>query len=337
MKALVVGGSGYSGGELLRILRGHGKVDSVEATSRTYKGKPVSDVHTNLKGICDETFEEYDAGKADCDIAFLALPHGEGMEHAPALLQKGIKVVDLGADYRIKDAAVYERYYGKHKNPELLSKAVYGLPELFREKIRKAQLVANPGCYATAAILAIAPASKFKDKIDAERIIVDAKSGTSGAGVKPSEFLHHSEVADNIKAYKVTGHRHQPEMDSIIGQLIPHASVSFTPTLIPVVRGILSDTHMFCKLTLDDLKRQYSEFYGKERFVRIVENVYTKNVLYSNYCDISVHLDDEKGRAVIVSAIDNLVKGAAGQAVQNMNLMMGYGEAEGIDSLPYHP
>ncbi|MFH1055107.1 MAG: N-acetyl-gamma-glutamyl-phosphate reductase [Candidatus Altiarchaeota archaeon] len=337
MKAIVVGGSGYSGGELLRILVAHPKVEKVETTSRTYAGKEVSDLHTNLRGLYNGKFNEYDAGKVDADVAFLAVPHGEGMEHAPKLLERGIKVVDLSADYRISDVKVYERYYQKHKNPELLKKAAYGLPELFRNEIKGASLVANPGCYTTAAILSLAPLKKFKEKVDLKKVVVDAKSGTSGAGAKPTEFIHHSEVFDNVKAYKVTGHRHQPEIEHILDRLMPGISVSFTPTLVPVVRGILSNAHVFGELDGDELKKQYADFYAKEKFVRIVENAHMKNVAYSNYCDIAVHYDSEKRRAVLISAIDNLVKGAAGQAVQNMNIIMGYKESEGLETVPYHP
>jgi len=336
MKALVVGGSGYTGGELIRILLGHPKVGDVEAMSRSHAGKPASEIHPNLRGIFDKKFLEHDPCKTDADVAFLALPHGQSMEYAPKLLESGVKVVDLSADYRIRDAGLYERYYVKHKNPELLEKAVYGLPELFRNDIKGCGLVANPGCYATAAILSLAPMRDFKGKMDL-RVIVDAKSGTSGAGAKPTEFLHHSEVDGNLKPYKVVGHRHQPEIEHILGRLIPGVSVSFTPTLAPTARGILSNAHVFCDTTAADLAEHYRRRYGRERFVRLVDTACTKNVLYSNYCDISVHYDGEKKRAVLIAAMDNLVKGAAGQAVQNMNLMMGYGEDEGLKTAPYHP
>ncbi len=337
MKALVVGASGYSGGELLRLLTGHPNVDAIEATSRTHAGKPVSDVHQSLRGILDARFAEYVPGKTDADVAFLALPHGEGMGHAPGLLEKGIKVIDIGADYRIRDQKLFERYYVPHKNPELLEEAVYGLPELFREKIRKARLIANPGCYATAAILSLAPLSSFKDKIDLSKIVVDAKSGTSGAGAKPTEFVHHSEVDGGLKIYKAVGHRHQPEIEHILSGLMAGISVSFTPTLVPIVRGILSNAHVFGDLSGVDLPKHYGGYYRGEKFIRIVPEAYTKNVAHSNWCDISPYYDLEKKRAVIVSAIDNLVKGAAGQAVQNMNIISGLPEDTGISSPPYHP
>jgi N-acetyl-gamma-glutamyl-phosphate reductase len=337
MKALVVGGTGYSGGELLRILLGHSKVDDVDASSRGSAGKPVADTHQNLRGICAKKFVEFDASAADADVAFLAVPHGEAMDCAPRLLERGIKVIDLSADYRISDQALYEKYYVKHKSPELLKEAVYGLPELFRDKIRKAKLVANPGCFTTAAILSLAPLGDFKQRIDAEKVVVDAKSGTSGAGAKLQEWTQHMEVDGSLKIYKAVGHRHQPEIEHIMKRFIPDISVSFTPTLVPTIRGILSNAHVFGDFTGVDLRKHYEGFYKNEEFIRVVDAAYTKNVTYSNYCDISVHYDAEKKRAVIASAIDNLIKGAAGQAVQNMNLIMGYDEAEGIGGIPYHP
>jgi len=337
MKALIAGGSGYTGGELMRILLNHPKVQDVTATSRSLAGKMVADTHQSLRGIYERKFEEYNLSKADADVAFLAVPHGEGMELAPGLLGKGIKVVDLSADYRIRDRALYERYYTVHKNPELLGEAAYGLPELFRGEIGQARLVANPGCYSTAAILALAPLGVYKNRIDVTKVIVDAKSGTSGAGTKPTEFLHHCEVDGGLKIYKATGHRHQPEIEYILRRFLPEISVSFTPTLAPMIRGILSNAHVFGDLDGVDLRRHYMDFYKKERFIRVVDAAYTKNVVYSNFCDISPYYDQEKKRAVVASAIDNLVKGAAGQAVQNMNLIMGFDEKEGLNAIPYHP
>jgi N-acetyl-gamma-glutamyl-phosphate reductase len=337
MKALVVGATGYTGGELLRIMVNHPKVEDIEATSRSAAGKPASETHQSLRGIYDKPFTSYDLARADADVAFLALPHGESMEHAPGLLQKGIKVVDLSADYRIRDQKLYERYYKPHKSPQLLGEAAYGLPELFRDRIRRARLVANPGCYTTAAILSLAPLQRLKGRFDKTKIVVDAKSGTSGGGAKPSEFFHHCEVEGGLKIYKATDHRHQPEIEHILGGLIPGIVVAFTPTLAPIVRGILSNAHVFGELSGDDLRRHYADFYKGEKFVRIVDAAYTKNVAYSNFCDISVHQDPERKRSVIASAIDNIVKGASGQAVQNMNLMMGYDEDEGLRAAPYHP
>ncbi|HHQ45045.1 MAG TPA: N-acetyl-gamma-glutamyl-phosphate reductase [Candidatus Altiarchaeales archaeon] len=333
MKALVVGGSGYTGGELLRILSLHPKVDEVTATSRTYEGRDIPEAHPNLTKVLNGKFRQY-KGAGDADIVFLCLPHTKSMEAVPELLNSGVKVIDLSADYRISDKQVFEKYYCIHKNPELLKKAVYGLPELNRAKIKKASLIANPGCYVTSALLGLIPLMGEK-KLDLEHIIVDAKSGTSGAGVKPTQFLHASEVADNLKPYKVIGHRHQPEIDFILQGLNPNASVNFTPTLAPFSRGIQETIHIFGEI--DDPVKIFEKKYAKEPFVRVVSESTVKNVAFSNYCDIAVFYDNEKQRLVVVSSIDNLIKGASGQAVENMNLMMGYGETEGLQTLPYHP
>ncbi len=344
MKALVVGGSGYTGAELLRILLKHERVETIEATSRTHAGAPISSVHRNLTGFTNDAagfpdgrFTEFNPDRSEADVAFLALPHGESMQAVPKLLTRGIKVVDLGADYRIANQKVYEKYYAKHTSPELLKKAVYGLPELFRKKIKKAELVANPGCYATAAILSLAPLSSLGKKIDLGRVVVDAKSGTSGAGAKPTTTVHHCEANNSMTAYKVVGHRHEPEINHILSRLAPGVSVSFTPTLAPMTRGIISNAHVFGNTDAGKLAEIYSKFYSGERFIRMVDEVSTKNVIYTNLCDIATYYDSERKRAVIVSAIDNLVKGASGQAVQNMNLIMGYDESEGLDMVPAHP
>lgn len=247
-------------------------------------------------------------------------------------------MIDLGADYRIKDARLYEKYYGlKHESQELLEKAVYGLPEMNRKEIRKADLVANPGCFVTAALLSLLPLSEFKDRIDLSKIVVDADTGTSGAGAAPSEFTHHSEVDENLKPYKVTGHRHQPEIEHVINRVMKGAKISFTPTLAPIIRGILSRTHLFGDLEGVNPREHYARFYDKEPFIRICDIPYVKNVAYTNYCDIGAHYDKEKKRILVIGAIDNLVKGASGQAVQNMNIMSGFKEDEGLKNIPAHP
>jgi len=223
------------------------------------------------------------------------------------------------------------------KTSELLGKAVYGLPEINRGKIKKAELVANPGCYSSAAILSILPMKKYPGQVDKTKIVVDAKSGTSGAGAKPTHLLQHANVEGNMIPYKVTGHRHEPEINHILGEYIHGVRVSFTPQLVPIVRGILSCAHIFCDAQGLDLKAHYRKYYGGEKFVRVVETATVKDVAYSNYCNISVHQDPNETRVVVVSAIDNLIKGAAGQAVQNMNLMMGWDESTSVDDLPYNP
>jgi N-acetyl-gamma-glutamyl-phosphate reductase len=334
LDSLVVGGSGYTGGELLRILSIHPQVNRLKTTSRSYKGEPVEKIHPNLAKVAKTKFTEFKPNKVDADVVFLCMPHTKSMPYVPNLLDSGVKIIDLSADYRLKDPSLFEEYYCIHKNPNLLEKAVYGLPELYRKEIKKTQLVANPGCYATAAILGLLPLMNEK-KLDLQHIIVDAKSGTSGAGAHPTLFLHASEVEGNLKPYKVTDHRHQPEIDHILQRLNKKVSVHFTPTLAPFTRGIQETIHIFGEVK--NPTQLFESSYKMEPFVRVVEESNIKNVVYSNFCDIAVFYDIKKQRLVVVSSIDNLVKGASGQAVQNMNLMMGYKETEGLDTLPYHP
>ena len=302
MDVTIAGASGYTGSELLRILSQHEKIEGIKATSRTYVGEKISSVHNNLKNILDMKFTDFDLDNIDSDIVFLCLPHTKSMEFAQPLVDQGIKVIDLSADYRIKDTDLFEEYYCIHENPELLQKSVYGLPELNRKSIKKADLIANPGCYATAALLGLIPLMK-EDKLDLEHIVVDAKSGTSGAGVKPSSFLQASEVVDNLKPYKVTNHRHQPEIDHILQGINKKASVNFTPTLMPFSRGIQETIHIFGEV--ENPEKIYEKFYKKEPFVRITKENQLKNVVYSNYCDISLFYDDKKSRLVTITAIDN--------------------------------
>jgi len=334
LKAYVAGGSGYTGGELLRILARHPEIDEVEATSRTYEGESIAGVHPNLKDVLDGNFVDFDLDGVDADIVFLCLPHTKSMPHVPGLLDNGLPVVDLSADYRIGDARIYKRYYTSHENPDFLDEAVYGLPELNKNRIRDARLVANPGCYATAALLGLLPLMG-EEELDLVRIVVDAKSGTSGAGAKPKQFLQASEVQGNLKPYKVIGHRHQPEIDYHLQELNQEASVNFTPTLAPFTRGIQETIHVFGGIR--DPQKRYLEYYEDEPFVRVVGDSFVRNVACSNFCDIATFYDRDKRRLVAVSSIDNLIKGASGQAVQNMNLMMGFNEKTGLETLPYHP
>ena len=337
MDVTVVGGSGYSGSELLRILARHPKVGELSATSRQHEGEKASTLHQNLLGVYDKKFVPQNGKTLDADVVFLATPHGEAMAIAPRLLEKGIKVIDLSADYRFKDPRVYEAYYQKHASPEWCKKAVYGLPEAYRAEIRKAQLVANPGCYPTSVILGMLPMTKARHKCDVKRITVDSMSGTSGAGSKPTEFLHHSEVNENLKAYNVGIHRHRPEMEAILSeQFKSSVKVSFTPTLVPVIRGIQSNIHIYCNAGVDAMK-SYKKFYAHEPFVRITETPAVKNVAHTNYCDIGCWYDKNASQITVISVIDNLVKGAAGQAVQNMNLMQGFEENLGLTALAGHP
>jgi N-acetyl-gamma-glutamyl-phosphate reductase len=274
--------------------------------------------------------------KKKVDIVFLALPHRVSMEYAPSFLDKGKIVIDLSADFRLKDTAVYEKYYGiKHICKKYLFASVYGLPELNRNKIKKAKLIANPGCYPTGAILAIAPLISAK-AAGLNSIIIDSKSGVTGAGRKADLGLIFGEVSENVKAYKVGVHQHMPEIEQELGILAKeNLSVLFTPHLIPIRRGILTTAYVGLKkkLSLDNIVGLYKRFYNKEPFVRVYDKgglPQVQNVVNTNYCDIGIVLSPDKNRAIIVSAIDNLLKGASGQAVQNMNIVCGFDETEGL-------
>ena len=346
-KITIIGSSGYTGSELLRILFKHREIEEIVPTSRTYCGKPVSSLHKNLKNIYSEIFTNPEIKEIDSDVVFTCTPNGRAMEVVPGLLERGIKVVDMSADFRVERETYEQVYKIKHSCPDLLEKAVYGLPELFRDKIKNSSLVANPGCYVTAAVLGIAPLldEKFKGKFDLNKIVVDAKSGTSGAGAGLSEFLHFSEVCGNLKPYKTTDHRHRPEIESALKRFsCTGLKVSFTPTLMPIVRGILNNIHVFVNEENDSenfekekLIEIYEKFYGDESFVRLVDVPYVKNVVNTNYCDIGVDFDLHSGKVLVMSAIDNLIKGASGQAVQNMNLMCGFREKEGLEMVAGHP
>ncbi len=344
IKVGIIGASGYTGEELARILALHPGVELTVATSRQYAGKKLSDIFPNLRKIVDLTVEDVVIEELvkRADLFFTAVPHQTAMGLVPQLREKGCKVVDLSADFRIHDPAVYEEWYQTHSAPEYLSHAVYGLPELHRDSIKKSNLVANPGCYPTSIILATAPLLKG-GMIDPDTIIADSKSGTSGAGRGAAVGSLFCEVTEGFKAYKVAEHRHTPEIEQEIGKLAGHPVViSFTPHLLPISRGILST--IYAKLTpgidAQQVRGAFENFYRQEGFVRICpegEFPATQFVRGSNFCDIGWKLDPRTGRIVIVSAIDNLVKGAAGQAVQNMNLMCGLPEDMGLATVPLFP
>lgn len=336
----VVGASGYTGAELFRLLANHPKVNLVGAYGMKNTGKKVSEIHPSLQGIVDLRIEDSDCKKIRqvAEVVFTATPHGVAMKLVPELLRGNIKVIDLSADYRFDDVKIFEKYYVKHESPEL--KGVYGLPELYREKIKLAELVANPGCFPTAALLSLAPLVK-KKLIDLEHIIIDAKTGTSGAGATPTESTHHPLVGANVTAYKATTHRHTPEINQELSKLAgTTVRAYFTPHLLPIVRGILSTAHVFLKKSMPkpELLEIYREFYRGELFVRVREELPQVNyVVGSNYCDIGVETETDGNRAVIVAVIDNLVKGASGQAVQNMNIMLGFEETEGLRGSALRP
>ncbi|MEN8142455.1 MAG: N-acetyl-gamma-glutamyl-phosphate reductase [Thermodesulfobacteriota bacterium] len=344
LKAGIVGASGYTGEELARILSRHPGVELTVATSRQFAGKDMGEVFPNLRNLVNITLENVGPDElADrADLFFTAVPHQTAMDIVPGLLAAGKKVVDLSADFRISDASVYEEWYQKHSAPEFLDRAVYGLPELKRDQIVKTDLVANPGCYPTSIILGLAPLLKA-GLIDAETIIADSKSGTSGAGRGALVGSLYCEVADGFKAYKVGEHRHTPEIEQEISGLAGKQEViSFTPHLVPMSRGILSTVYakLMDGVKADQVAGAYADFYKDEQFVRLCPaGTYpaTQYVRGSNFCDIGFKVDSRTGRIVVVSAIDNLVKGASGQAVQNMNLMCGFAEAEGLGVVPLFP
>ncbi|HON99458.1 MAG TPA: N-acetyl-gamma-glutamyl-phosphate reductase [Syntrophales bacterium] len=344
IKAAIYGASGYTGQELLRILLRHGGVEVTAATSRRYAGRPVADLYPAFTGQTDLLFEEAspDQIAARCDVVFLALPHEVSMAVAGAFLERGVKVVDLSADFRLRDETVYERWYAPHTAREYLKEAVYGLTELYRDAVRKARLVANPGCYPTSVILGLAPLLRMK-WIDPDSIIADSKSGVSGAGREPVVNSLFCEVDEAFKAYKVGQHRHTPEIEQELGALAgTKVTVSFTPHLLPLSRGILSTIYATLReeVTTADALALYESFYRNETFIRVYKEGAFPNVSSvrgSNFCDIGLTVDGRTGRVIVVSVIDNLIKGASGQAVQNMNLMCGLPEDEGLRMMPLYP
>lgn len=345
LKTAIIGGSGYTGGELLRLLLYHTEVEITAITSEKSVGKSVSQLFPNLKGKTDHVFEKNNPAviSKKADFVFLCLPHCAAMDSAKAYLKYSKKVVDLSADFRLKDYSVYEKWYKeKHTAKTLLKKAVYGLPELYRDKIEKAELVANPGCYPTSAILAITPLlkSKWAKGIDLP-IIIDSKSAVSGAGRGAEVAYLFTEANESVRAYKIGSHRHTPEIEQELSLAAKKKiNVSFTPHLIPMNRGILSTIYIKKPINAGQLLEHYRDFYMNEPFVRILNSGLlpdTKNVRGSNICEIGIVEDKRTGMTVIVSAIDNLIKGASGQAIQNMNIMQGFDEGCGLNILPVFP
>ena len=334
----IVGVSGYSGGELLRILLAHPYANVVSVTAFSLeKPAPLHTFWPRLRGESNLIVEKEVPGNGGtADIVFLCTPHGESMKIAPEYLKKGYTVIDLSADYRFADISEREGYYdGLHTSPEYCTQAVYGMPELFRDKIRGTKLIANPGCYPTGIILALYPAVK-EGLIELENIHISSASGVTGAGKKPKAHLHHPEVDQNYFAYRIGNHQHSPEIHSVLQRATGKAiSAAFVPHLLPLQRGILSD--IFCKrsntLSLQAIWNLYQQTYQNEPFIRLYPLGETPNlqaVRESNFVDISLHEDQKNGTLVFIAAEDNLTKGAAGQAVQNLNLVMGYPEETGL-------
>jgi len=332
----ILGVSGYTGREAFALLLKHPGVRLTYVAANNTQGA-MSEIFPEFLNRTTLVCQKFDIKKAveKCDVVFLALPHTESMGVAPKLLKAGLKVIDLSADYRLKSSKVYETWYGhKHTDAKNIAKAVYGLPELFRQKIKGATFVANPGCYPTAAILGLAPL--ISARRDIQSIVVDAKSGVSGAGRKLSVNLLFPEANENFKAYKVLSHQHAPEIEQYLSQLAGRATkVHFVAHLLPITRGILNTMYVQLKegITLNQVHSLYKKFYKIEPFVRlgpIGSHPETKNVANTNFSDIGLAVSTDKKMVVITSAIDNLVKGAAGQAVQNMNIMYGFNEVEGL-------
>lgn len=338
IKVSVLGATGYAGVELVRLLCSHKEVEITNLVSKSFAGKKLSEIYPNFSGVLDIELADLDIKKVvkESDVVFTALPHGASKEVIPELFKSQVKVIDLSGDFRYDDIKVYEKWYGEpHSSPEVLEESVYGLCELHREKIKNASLIGNPGCYTTCSILGAAPLLK-NNIIDEDSIIIDAKSGVTGAGRSTNLDYSFCECTENMKAYKIATHRHTSEIEQELSKFASKdIMVSFTPHLVPLKRGILAT--IYANLTKDvgdeEIYEFYKEFYKGEQFVRIYEPgklPETNHVAGSNFVDIGFKVDKRLKRVIVTSAIDNIVKGAAGQAVQNMNIMFGFNENEGL-------
>lgn len=345
IKAGIIGATGYAGGELARILLGHKNVKIEWFGSRSYAGEKYASVYQNMFELVEEKCLEDHIRELieQVDVVFTATPQGYLASRLDEDILKNVKIVDLSADYRIKDVSVYEKWYQiAHKSPQFIKEAVYGLCEINREQIKGARLIANPGCYTTCSILTAYPLVK-EGLIDANSLIIDAKSGASGAGRGAKTPNLFCEVNENMKAYGVTNHRHTPEIEEQLSYAAgKEIRINFTPHLVPMNRGILVTAYALAKEGLTDAKVRaaYDKYYGNEKFIRLLEknvNPETKWVEGSNYVDIGFQIDERTGRIILMGALDNLVKGAAGQAVQNMNLLFGEKESEGLEFVPIFP
>ncbi len=343
IQAAIVGGTGYTGVELLRLLLSHPEVEIAGITSRSETGIRVDALFPSLRGHCDLIFTEPDMDRlGNLDLVFFATPHGVAMEMAGKLLDAGARLVDLSADFRLQDQEVFAKWYDQpHTAPETLAEAVYGLPELFRTEIRNSRIVANPGCYPTAVLLGLAPLLQA-DLIDRSTLIADCKSGVSGAGRTGKVSLIFPEVGDSVQAYGVSGHRHRPEIEMVLSRIASDpVELQFTPHLMPMIRGIHATLYARLHVPMDngELQAIYQKAYGDEPFVDVLPfggHPATRSVRGANLCRIALH-QPRPGQIVILSVIDNLVKGAAGQAVQNMNVMHGFPETLGIGQIAVLP
>jgi N-acetyl-gamma-glutamyl-phosphate reductase len=342
VNAAVIGGTGYAGAELVRILSGHPNVCLTMITSRQHAETLFSDIYPAMAGIVDlecQAFSEKAVAEA-ADVVFAALPHKVSMEVVPGLVARGKKVVDLSADFRFRNPTTYEAWYEPHHAKALLQSAVYGLPEIYGDDIREASLIGNPGCYPTSVLLPLLPLVK-ESFLDLDNLVADSKSGTSGAGRTVSLGTHFCEVNEGFKAYKVDEHRHNPEMDEVLSLFSgKNVHITFVPHLVPMTRGMLTTMYVGLResVTAEAVVSCLDAFYSGKPFVRICPPgrfPKTLQVKGTNYCDIGLKVTESANRLIMVSAIDNLVKGASGQAVQNMNIMFGFEETAGLDQVPY--
>lgn len=340
VKIGIIGATGYAGLEIARILLNHPAVKIAAVGSVSFTGKELSAVYPSMLELLDAPLCDDKAVIDACDVVFASLPHGLSEEIAAECYAKGKLFIDMGADFRLENEQDYAEWYGgAYADKELHSHAVYGLPELFRDKIKAAKLIANPGCYPTSVALGLAPLIK-REIISTDGIIIDAKSGVTGAGRGLSQNTHYPECNENFAPYKIAEHRHTPEIEQTLSQLAGKpAAITFVPHLLPVNRGILSTMYCLdCKpATAAALHELYADFYKDEKFVRVLpqgDAASIRNVKYSNYCDISLHVDKRSGRIIVAAAIDNMVKGAAGQAVQNMNIALGFEEDTALNLIP---
>ena len=344
MKVSIIGASGYAGEELIRLLHGHPHAEIVHLTSERHTGEKISKLYPHLTHIYDnmlDSMEDVHRMAEDSDVLFIALPHGHAMKLVKAIADLPVRIIDLGADYRFADTSVYEAWYHvPHTDPE--AERVYGLAELYRDAIRGAHLIGNAGCYTTAGILALTPLVQ-EHLVQMDSILVDAVSGASGAGRTPKESTHFPEFYDSFTAYGAVSHRHTPEIEQALSEQAGEpVTINFTPHLAPIVRGILATCYarLADGVTEEDVDAAFAAQYADEFFIRLLgRGAYpsTKYVRGTNYCDIAWHIDPRTHRVIVFSAIDNLVKGAAGQAIQNMNIALDLDERTGLDLVPMYP
>ncbi len=346
IKVGIIGASGYAGAEILRLLQTHPEAEITAISSESFKDQPISDVYPSFAGICDKLLCDKDKVFDNCDVIFASLPHGLSEGIAAKCAEKNITMIDMGADFRLENEADYTKWYGgTYENKQLHESAVYGLPELFRDKISAAAkngavLIANPGCYPTSVALGLSPLLSAGIADVSVKIVIDSKSGTTGAGRGLTQNTHYAECNESFAPYKVAAHRHTPEIEQTLTKAAGKGvKVTFVPHLLPINRGIISTMYVerASDMPLPEIHKLYVEAYKDEQFVRVLplgKAANLKNVRMSNYCDISLHEDEHTGTIVIVSAIDNMVKGAAGQAIQNMNIIFGLAENTGLNFVP---